>query len=58
MVMKLVTKVIANRLKHILPDIVDDEHSAFMKGCPITDNVQVAMKCFHWMKKKSRARKE
>lgn len=30
--MKIVTKTIANRIKSILPDVVDEEQSAFVKG--------------------------
>src|ERR1051325_10956269 len=46
--MKVVTKTIANRLKRILPEIVDEDKNAFVHGRQITDNALVAMECFHW----------
>lgn len=36
-VMKIVTKTIANRLKHTLPSVVDEEQSAFIQRRLITD---------------------
>lgn len=48
--MKIVTKVISNRIKAILPDIIDEEQLAFVKGCLITDNALIAMECFHLLK--------
>jgi hypothetical protein len=51
-IMKIVTKVIANRIKPILPEIIDEEQSTFVHGRLITDNALVAMECFHWLKKK------
>jgi exonuclease III/ribonuclease HI len=56
-VMKIVTKVIANRLKQTLPDVVDMEQSAFVQGRWITDNALIAMECFHWLKKKKKGKK-
>jgi hypothetical protein len=56
-VMKIVTKVIANRLKATLVDVIDIEQSAFVKGRLITDNALIAMECFHWLKKKRKGKK-
>lgn len=57
MVMKVVTKVITNRLKELLPDIVSEEQSAFVKGHLMIDNALIAMDCFHWMKNKKVGKK-
>ncbi|XP_058723191.1 uncharacterized protein LOC131594996 [Vicia villosa] len=55
--MKIITKTIANRIKSFLPDIIDEEQSAFVKGRLITDNALVALECFHWMKKKKKGKR-
>lgn len=58
MVMKLVTKTVANHLKKILPDIIDPEKSASIRGRLIIDNAFLEMECFRLMKKKKVGKKE
>lgn len=41
---KIFSQVLANRLKRVLPHIISEYQSAFLKGCLITDNILVAFK--------------
>lgn len=50
---KIISKVLCNRLKHILPKIIDPVQSAFVKGRSIQDNALIAFEAIHIMKRKN-----
>lgn len=51
---KILAKVLANRLRDVLPEIISENQSAFIKGRSITDNVLVAFEVIHHMRRKNR----
>ena len=46
------SKVLANRLKKLLPDIISESQSAFQSYMAISDNILVAFESLHHMKHK------
>lgn len=55
-VYKLVSKVVANQLRKILPDIISLNQSAFVPGRLITDNILIAYEMTHYMQNKRSGR--
>ena len=53
---KILSKVLANRLKKLLHRIIFHEQSAFVSGRLITDNVLVAFIIIHHMQRKNKGK--
>ena len=56
-VSRIVSKVLANWLKQILPNVISDSHSAFVPNRLITDNTTVAFEVLHRMRNKRTGKK-
>ncbi|XP_028066127.1 uncharacterized protein LOC114269058 [Camellia sinensis] len=53
--LKIVSKIVANRLKLVLQTIISPQQSAFVPGRLIQDNIIVAHEVFHHLKLKKRS---
>ena len=51
-VYKFVSKIVANRLKAIIPFVISENQSAFIADRLIFDNVLVAYEIMHFLKHK------
>lgn len=54
---KIITKVMANRMKNMLDGVVSENQSAFIPGRLITDNIMVGYEMIHYLKRKRRGKK-
>lgn len=50
--MKVITKVLANRMKDLLDGVVSDTQSALIQGRLISDNIMVSYEVMHFLKRK------
>ena len=55
-VSRILSKVMANRLKHVLPYVISEAQSAFVPNRLITDNTTVAYELLHRMRNKRRGK--
>uniref|UniRef100_A0A803QRP6 Reverse transcriptase domain-containing protein n=1 Tax=Cannabis sativa TaxID=3483 RepID=A0A803QRP6_CANSA len=49
---KIIAKVLANRLKGVLPCVISETQSAFIQGRLISDNIMIAFEIMHYLKRK------
>lgn len=54
---KIITKVITNRLKVVLPQVISENQSAFLPGRLISDNVMISFEVLHYLKRKTQGKK-
>lgn len=56
MVYKIISKVLANRLKEVIDSIISDTQSVFIPNRLITGNIMVAFEFMHYIKRKQKGK--
>lgn len=55
---KIISKVLANRLKEVINRVISDTQSMFIPGCLITDNIIISYEIMYYIKRKIRGKSE
>lgn len=55
---RILSKVMANRLKQCLPSLISENQSAFIEGRLLTDNALIAFKINHYIRRKTQVQME
>lgn len=55
-VARIISKVVAHRVKNFLPSVISENHSGFVPGRSIIDNTMSAFEVFHTMKHKKKGK--
>jgi len=53
---KVIAKVLANRLKGVLPKVIHNNQTAFLSGRGLFDNVLIASESVHYLRKEKSKR--
>lgn len=53
---KTITKVLANKLKLVLPELIKEGQTSFIPGRHITENIIIAQEVIHSMSKKKKGK--
>ncbi|XP_060969635.1 uncharacterized protein LOC133036885 [Cannabis sativa] len=53
---KIISKVVVNHLKVVLPHVISPTQSAFIPGCLILDNIMIAFEVMHYLKRKRKGK--
>nr|XP_025692373.1 uncharacterized protein LOC112794597 [Arachis hypogaea] len=51
-VYKVVAKILSKRLQPVMPELVEEEQSAFVSGRKIVNGALIACEVVHWVRKK------
>uniref|UniRef100_A0A803Q9L8 Reverse transcriptase domain-containing protein n=1 Tax=Cannabis sativa TaxID=3483 RepID=A0A803Q9L8_CANSA len=53
---KVISKVLTNRMKHLMGSIISENQSAFIPGCLITDNIMISFEVLHYLKRRQQGK--